>query len=484
MESKTSVFSPTVDPAWACKVHVVGIGGSGLRGMVRLLSQRGAQISGSELCDSAVLDRLRRENIECRIGHKETNVTQGVNLVVISAAIDASNPEVKAARNRRIPVLKYAECLGQLMAEKSGIAVAGTHGKTTTTAMTCQVLKSSGLDPSFLIGGDCPALGGGARWGQGPYFVAEACEFDRSFLNLSPQRAIVTNVDEDHLDYFRSFTEIRRAFGEFVSLLPPEGLLVLNRDDSNSTFLRDLTASRVTSYSLEAGMGDWWVEDLTDGPLGHRFFAVHHSGERVEVRLEVPGLHNVRNALATVALCRDLGIELEDIARGLEAFSGVRRRFDILAREPVTVVDDYAHHPTEIQAVVSAARTRLKDRRLVAVFQPHQHSRLKRFSREFVEGLAQFDHVLVLNVYRSRDTEEDARTVQSDRLVGGLGRQGTIAEYTPTFASASARLRSVVREGDGVFFLGAGNVTDLAKSYASEIKSRSQDNPATSILSA
>ncbi len=470
MESKTTVFSPTADPVWARKVHVVGIGGSGLRGMARLLSQRGAQISGSELFDSAVLDRLRRENIDCRIGHNETNITQGVNLVVVSAAIDTSNPEVKAAHNRRIPVLKYAECLGHLMAEKKGIAVAGTHGKTTTTAMTSHVLDSCGLDPSFLIGGDCPALGGGARWGQGPYFVAEACEFDRSFLNLSPQRAIVTNIEEDHLDYFRSLKEIRRAFGEFVGLLPPEGMLVLNRDDPNSTFLRDLTGSGVTSYSLSRGAGDWWTEDLRPGPLGYRFVAVHRGGERVKVRLQVPGLHNVRNALATMALCRDLEIALDGIARGLETFSGVRRRFEILASEPVTVVDDYAHHPTEIRAVVSAARTRLRGRRLVAVFQPHQHSRLKRFSRGFAEALSRFDHVLVLNVFRSRDTDEDARTVQSDVLVEGLRRNGRIAEYTPTFTSARARLGAVAREGDAVFFLGAGNVTDLAKSYAAEIR--------------
>ena len=484
MESKATVFSPSADPAWARKVHVVGIGGSGLRGMVRILSQRGAQISGSEMRDSAVLDRLRRENIECRVGHRETNVTQGVNLVVVSAAIDASNPEVKAAHNRRIPVLKYAECLGHLMAEKTGIAVAGTHGKTTTTAMTTQVLETAGLDPSFLIGGDCPALGGGARWGKGPYFVAEACEFDRSFLNLKPRLATVTNVDEDHLDYFRSLKEIRRAFGEFVDLLPADGLLVLNRDDSNSTFLRDLTRSRVTSCSLEPGQGDWWAEDLAPGALGHRFVAVHRSGARATVRLEVPGLHNVRNALATMALCHDVGLDVEEIARGLEAFSGVRRRFDILARDPVTVVDDYAHHPTEIRAVVSAARTRLNGRRLVAVFQPHQHSRLKRFSRGFEDALSGFDHVLVLDVFRSRDTEEDAKTVQSDLLVEGLRSRGVAADYTPTFAKARAQLEAAALEGDAVLFLGAGNVTELAKSYAAELRSGSHDDMPQALMSA
>ena len=483
MESEAIVYSPA-DPSWASKVHVVGIGGSGLCGMVRILCQRGAQVSGSELRESAVLDRLRRENIECRVGHTETNVTQGVKLLLVSAAIDASNPEVRAARNRSIPVLKYAECLGHLMAEKTGIAVAGTHGKTTTTAMTCQVLHSAGLDPSFLIGGDYPALGGGAHWGDGSYFVAEACEFDRSFLNLSPQLAIVTNIEEDHLDYFRSLKEIRRAFAEFVGLLPREGLLVLNRDDQNSTFLRDLSRSRVTSFSLERRAGDWWAEDLRHGGTGYRFYAVHRSGERLAVRLAVPGLHNVRNALASTALCRGLGISLHDISRGLEAFSGVRRRFDILAREPVTVVDDYAHHPTEIDAVVGAGRARWRNRRLVAVFQPHQHSRLKRFSGRFVESLAKFDHVFVLHVFRSRDTEEDARTVQSDRLVEGLGRLGTVAEYTPTFESARARLHSVLREGDVVFFLGAGSVTNLAKNYASEIESTSCGESAQTLLSA
>ncbi len=483
MESEALVYSPA-DPSWASKVHVVGIGGSGLCGMVRILSQRGAQISGSELRESAVLDRLRRENIECRVGHTETNVTQGVKLLLVSAAIDASNPEVRAARNRSIPVLKYAECLGHLMAEKTGIAVAGTHGKTTTTAMTGQVLHSAGLDPSFLIGGDYPPLGGGAQWGTGRYFVAEACEFDRSFLNLSPQLAIVTNIDEDHLDYFRSLKEIRRAFGEFVGLLPQEGLLVLNRDDPNSTFLRDLSRSRVTSFSLERGAGDWWVEDLRHGRAGYRFFAVHRRGERLAVRLSVPGLHNVVNALACTALCRGLGISLRNISRGLDAFSGVRRRFDILAREPVTVVDDYAHHPTEIDAVVGAGRARWRNRRLVAVFHPHQHSRLRRLSGQFVKALAKFDRVLVLNVFRSRDTDEDARTVQSDTLVEGLRRLGTVAEYTPTFESARACLHAVLCEGDAVFFLGAGSVTNLAKNYASEIESASRGDSAQALLSA
>ncbi len=454
------------------RVHVVGIAGSGLRGMAQLLHARGAKISGSEQAESPVLERLRRCDIDCRIGHKETNITPGVNLVVVSAAVDASNPEVRAARDRSIPVLKYAECLGKLMTERVGIAIAGTHGKTTTSSMTAQILLEAGVDPSFLVGGDCPSLGGSARWGAGPHFVAEACEFDRSFLNLRPKLAVITNVDEDHLDYFRGLAEIQRAFGDFVRLLPADGLLVLDRDDPNSTYLRELTRSAVSSFSLEPGNAEWWAEEIRQDGLGTRFVACHRGGERQRVHLHVPGLHNVRNALAATALCRALGIDLNSISRGLGAFRGVRRRFEVLAEEPVMVIDDYAHHPTEVDAVVSAARDRLGGRRLIAVFQPHQHSRLKYLSDRFATSLAGFDEVLVLDVFRSRDSDEDARTVQSDRVVERLGELGVKAWLTRSFADARQRLEVTAGAGDVAFFLGAGNVTELAREYARTQRAR------------
>lgn len=458
---------------WARSVHVVGLAGAGVRGIVHLLHERGVKITGSELLDSPVLEKFRLRGIDCRVGHSSGNVDQGTSFVLISAAVKDSNPEVAAARNRSIPVLKYAECLGRLMGEKHGIAVAGTHGKTTTTAMVSYILNGVGLDPSFVIGGDYPPLGGSARWGEGPHFVAEACEFDRSFLNLHPKMSIVTNIEEDHLDYFESLKEIQGAFAEFVSHLPEDGYLVVNRDDANSTYLSEFCRSAVGTFSLRPHAADWWADEVVHENGGSRFFIEGENGEKARVRLSVPGTHNISNALAATAVCRRAGVPLDKIAQVFPGFTGVRRRFDILLRKPVLVVDDYAHHPTEIQAVLRAARQSLPDRRLIAVFQPHQHSRLKTFRFQFAEVLSRFDTTLVCDVYQARDKEEDIRTIRSDSLVQTINsiRGNSKALYTPGFADVLEVLGKKVQEGDAVIFLGAGNITDLAEHYARELRS-------------
>jgi UDP-N-acetylmuramate--alanine ligase len=454
------------------RVHVVGVAGSGLRALVQLLHERGFKVTGSEMLESPVLEKFRLRGIDCRVGHSSVNVEQGTNLVLISAAVSDSNPEVKAAIDRRIPVLKYSECLGGLMAEKSGIAVAGTHGKTTTTAMVSQVLSDAGLDPTFVIGGEYPGLGGSARWGTGPHFVAEACEFDRSFLNLRPRMSIVTNIEEDHLDYFESLKDIQGAFDDFASLLPEDGYLVVNKDDANSTRLSEFCRSAVGTFSLRPGASDCWAEDLDAGEAATTFTMVHHD-ERTRVSLRVPGLHNVRNALAAAAVSRRAGVPLDAIAASLSAFTGVRRRFDVLARGRIVVVDDYAHHPTEIASVFGAARQKLRGRRLVAVFQPHQHSRLRRFQEQFAQALAAFDVVIVTDVFSARDKDED-RKVQSDSLVGAIlaADSRARARHAPRFDDVLAALRAEATEGDAVLFMGAGSITDLARSYALEVQDR------------
>jgi UDP-N-acetylmuramate--alanine ligase len=453
---------------WAQSVHVVGLAGAGVRGIVHLLHERGVKITGSELLDSPVLEKFRRRGIDCRVGHASGNVEQGTSFVLISAAVKDSNPEVTAARNRSIPVLKYAECLGRLMGEKEGIAIAGTHGKTTTTAMVASIFSEAGMNPSFVIGGDYTPLGGSARWGDGPHFVAEACEFDRSFLNLHPKMSIVTNIEEDHLDYFESLKEIQGAFADFVSHLPEDGYLVVNRDDPNSSYLSEFCRSAVGTFSLRPHCADWWADEIIHENGGSRFLLAGENGERARVRLSIPGTHNISNALAATAVSRRAGVPLERIAQVLPGFTGVRRRFDILRRKPVMVVDDYAHHPTEIQAVLRAARQSLPDRRLIAVFQPHQHSRLKKFRFQFAEILSRFDSTLVCDVYQARDKEEDIRTIRSDSLVQTINdiRGSAKAFYTPGFADVLEVLRRRAQEGDAVIFLGAGSITDLAEEYA------------------
>jgi len=452
-------------------VHVVGLGGTGLRGIVRLLHERGVKVTGSELLDSPVLEDFRREGIDCRVGHSSGNLSQDTSLVLISAAVQDSNPEVQAAKVRRIPVLKYAECLGRLMAEREGIAVSGTHGKTTTTAMVSFILTEQGLEPTFVIGGEHPALGGSSRWGKGPHFVAEACEYDRSFLNLRPKMSIVTNVEEDHLDYFESLKEIQGAFAQFVSLLPEDGYLVLNRDDSNSSYLSEFCRSPVGTFSVQGRGADWWAEKVTPEDGGTRFRIMGLNGDTADVRLRVPGLHNVSNALAATVVSRHVGLSIDAIAASLGNFTGVRRRFDILCRGGIMVVDDYAHHPTEIHSVLRAARQSLPGRRLIGVFQPHQHSRLKKFRPQFADILSRFDMIIITDVFRARDSDEDAQLVHSSSLAAAIRdinpQINTL--YAPGLQDVARVLDRNVRDSDVVIFMGAGNITDLAKQYAEAV---------------
>ena len=450
----------------AARVHVVGLCGTGVRGIIPLLIARGCAVSGSDQDGGPVIERFREAGVQCWVGHADTNVAPETDLVLISAAVGPDNPEVRVAEQRSIRVLKYAQCLGYLMGEKQGIAIAGTHGKTTTSAMVSYVLVSSGLDPSFVIGGEHPDLGGGSRSGKGAHFVAEACEFDKSFLNLRPRAAAITNVEEDHLDYFGSLTDIQDAFGEFASLLPREGLLVYNRDDPHSRRLPEATDARSQSFSIESGEGDWWAEDVLFRGEGSSFMLRGPDGVAAGVRLVVPGIHNVRNALACAAISSWAGVPVERIAAALETYRGVRRRFDVLSRDPCTVIDDYAHHPTEVAAVLRSARQAYPDSPLICVFQPHQYSRLRMMMEGFADALQTADHVIVTDVYRARDTELDARTVKAKALAEAVRALGGSCVYAAKFPEVVMSLVGVVQPGSVVMFLGAGNVTDLARTFA------------------
>jgi UDP-N-acetylmuramate--alanine ligase len=450
----------------ASRIHLVGLLGSGVRGLVPILLARGMKVSGSDLDADAFEEKYRGMGVALAAGHSDANLDPSTDVVLISAAVKPDNPEVQAANRKRIPVIKYSEGLGYLMSEKLGIAVAGTHGKTTTTAMISHVLLECGADPSFVIGGEYAAYGGSSRSGKGRHFVAEACEFDRSFLNLRPAAAVITNIEEEHLDYFPSLAEIQKAFADFASLLPPRGLLVINADDEKSRFLRREERLRVETFSLERCGGDWGGEEVVLEGLGSRLRLVARDGRTVEVRLRVPGLHNVRNALAAAAVAAWAGLPLERVAQALGSFTGVRRRFEVLRREPVTVIDDYAHHPTEVDTVLRAARGAYPGRRLIAVFQPHQHSRLRRLLERFAAVLARFDEVLVMNVFYSRDSVEDVRAIDSHALVEAVRGRGKECHDTPEFDDAVSRLDAMVEKGDVVIFLGAGTVTRLAKRYA------------------
>jgi len=458
----------------ASRVHCVGMGGTGVRALVPIFLARGMTVSGSDAAESSDRDKFREQGVAFSVGHAGENLDPSTDVVLISAAVRSDNPEVVAANRNHIPVIKYAEGLGYLMAEKQGIAVSGTHGKTTTTTMVSHVLLHAGEDPSFVIGGEYTGYGGSSRSGDGRHFVAEACEFDHSFLNLRPSAAIVTNIEEDHLDYFESLDDIKKAFSQFIDLLPDAGgLLVINDEDENSQYLRKLYSGPIESFSLNAGRGDWWAENIVAEGESTCFKIVARDGRSVDVRLPVPGLHNVRNALAATAVCSWAGLALDDIQHALDCYTGVRRRFDVLARQPVTVIDDYAHHPTEVATLLRAARAAYPTQRIVGVFQPHQHSRLRLLLGDFADSLSEFDDVLVTNVFHSRDGDDAVRAIDSSALVNAIRARGKACYDTPSFDESISRLESTIEPGDVVLFMGAGTVTNLAKRYAERVKSES-----------
>ena len=444
----------------------MGMLGTGVRGLVSILRARNIHVSGSDSSGESLPLEFQRLGVEYSPVHEEANLGSDVDFLVHTAAVGDDNAEIRKARRLGIPVLKYSEFLGELMGEGRGLAVAGTHGKTTTSSMTSWILYSAGKDPSFVIGGRIPELGS-SRQGKGCDFVAEACEYDRSFLELKPEAAVVTNVEEEHLDCFKDLEDILGAFQQFINRVPEKGLLVLNADDPQAMSLAPAAVCRnIQTFSLDSTDGDWQASQLRSGGLGSVFILTGPGGIRQPVELGMPGRHNVKNALAAAAICSWVGVSAEKISEALESFPGVHRRFEILARDPVTVIDDYAHHPTEVKALLSAARDVGFSGKVIGVFQPHQFSRLRQMLDAFAEALAGFDEILVTKPYQARDSREDQAAVSSNMLTREIELRGGTASDTPAFRDARARLDEIVLAGDAVIFMGAGSITALASEYA------------------
>jgi UDP-N-acetylmuramate--alanine ligase len=432
-------------------LHLIGIGGAGMSGLALVAKQLGARVSGSDRAETPYLDRVRAAGVDVRRGH-DAEPPPGAE-VVHSTAIAEDNPELVAARAAGARVLHRGELLGELSALKRTIAVAGTHGKTTTASMAALVLEESGRDPAFLIGGEVRALGSNARWGEGEWAVIEADESDRSFLKLAREVAIVTSVELDHHATYRSLGELRRAFAEFAA---PAELLVTGPG------VELPGAGRRLAYGIDAG--ELRAESLELRPGGSRFAV-----DGLPVELAVPGRHNVLNALAALAACRHAGVELPAAAAALARFSGAGRRFEAHGRTAsgARVYDDYAHHPTEVRATIEAART-LGPRRLVACFQPHLYSRTRLLAREFGRSLALADEVVVLDVYPARERAEDFPGV-SGLLVAAATADaagGRPVWWLPAREDAERLLRQELREGDILLTLGAGDVDELARRLA------------------
>jgi UDP-N-acetylmuramate--alanine ligase len=458
-------------------IHLIGIGGAGLSAIATVLLEQGTTVSGSDLRASPVTERLARRGATVHIGHAAANLGDA-DLVVVSSAVPAGNPEVDEARRRGIPVVKRAEWLGRMMTGKRGVAVAGTHGKTTTTAMIALVLRDAGLSPTFIVGGDIPQLGTNAAAGSGDVFVIEADEYDHTFLGLRPEVAVVTVVEWDHPDCYPTPESMAEAFRQFVELVPPGGLVVGCGDEPSVQDLlnlepkargRGMTADRrpqtaeiggrsaapgTQTYGLNTG-NDWRAVELHPNTRGSYNFTVERLGEWLgEVSLAVPGTHNVKNALAALVVADRLGVPFDQAATTLAGFTGVGRRFEVKGEAGgVLVVDDYAHHPTEIRATLAAARVRYPDRPIWAVFQPHTYSRTRALLDGFAAAFGDADHVVVVDIFPAR--EADDGSVSSRDLVARM--QHLDAHYVGSLDEAATFLAGRLRPGDVLITLGAGD---------------------------
>ena len=441
------------------QLHFVGIGGSGMSGIAEILLNLGYRITGSDLRKNDAVERLAELGAKIFIGHEAGHV-EGAHVVVYSSAVGHDNLEVQAARQRGVPTIPRAEMLAELMRLKYGIAVAGTHGKTTTTSMVGAVLAEGRCDPTIVVGGRIAALGTNARLGQGEYLVAEADESDGSFLKLAPTIAVVTTIDAEHLDYYQSLDAIRDAFVAFVNKVPFYGCAVLCLDQPNIQMLIPRVAKRVVTYGLESS-ADLVARRVHLAGMTSRFEVVHRTTPLGECALEVPGRHNVLNALAAIAVGLDLEIPFLTIQKALGGFTGVQRRFQIRGHaHGVTVVDDYGHHPAEIQVTLAAAKAAF-DRRVVTVFQPHRYTRTHHLRQEFLTAFNQADVLVVLDIYPAGEMPMPGVTARD--LADGIRAHGhrDVTYIGGTRAEVIDHLVDVVRAGDLVLTLGAGDVGQL-----------------------
>ena len=452
------------------RVHFIGIGGSGLSAIARLLKEKGYEVTGSDQVPSQFALDLQNDGVTVYIGHHPRNVT-GADWVVRSSAVTDDNPEVQAAKRAGIPVYKRSDFLGQLMAEKTGIAVAGTHGKTTTTAMIAWVLYMLGRDPSFIIGGSMKNLNTNARAGKGEPFVIEADEYDRMFLGLKPRIEVITNVEHDHPDIFPTFEDMYTAFQSFVNLLPPDGTLIADAEDEGAASLISYARKKghsVVSYTVQGEMtinAPQWMQARAIRPNtrgGFNFSAMTNMAEvskaSVHVSLQVPGEHNIRNALATLSVVASLGMSIQMAAEALNQFTGTSRRFDVRGeKHGVIVVDDYAHHPTEIKATLAAARSRYPNHRIWAVWQPHTYSRTQTLFYEFSRAFTDANHVLVTEIYASR---EKTQNFSSAEVVSAMPHPS--AKFTGTLENTTKHLLKHLRSGDVLLVLSAGDADQIS----------------------
>lgn len=449
------------------KYHFIGIGGIGTSGQAKLLIKHGAQVSGSDMTDSQVLRELEALGAKIIIGHSPDNIPAKLDAVVISAAITAGNPELARAGELGHKILKYAEMLGRLIDQYEGIAIAGTHGKSTTSAWIAYLLEKGGLSPSFIIGASAAQLEGSSGVGTGRVFVAEACEYDRSFLNLHPKIGVILNIELDHLDYYRDEEEIVDAFTDFARGIRRGGILITSGQDKNTARLMRRLHNGIQIHTFgrtEACEFSAARIELIDGL--YEFDLCRGGSCLGRTKISIPGLHNIDNALAASATAIAAGLSPDTVLRHLGGFTGIDRRLMFKSCiHGITILDDYAHHPTEIRASLAAIRQRYQPRRLWCVFQPHQYSRTRFLLDDFAESFKLADNTIVPDIYFVRDTAESRRTVNAEILVERIRQSHCQAEYIRDFSGIVDHLKENVQSGDLVVTMGAGAIWKVADEY-------------------
>ena len=448
------------------RIHFVGIGGVGMCGIAEVLCNQGYEISGSDIKTSATTLRLSKLGSKIFLGHMAENVAN-VDVVVTSTAVDENNPEIIAARAAHIPIVRRAEMLAELMRYRHGVAVAGTHGKTTTTSLLASVFAQGNLDPTFVIGGRLNSAGTNARLGASRYLIAEADESDASFLHLQPMVAIVTNIDADHMDtYGGDFNVLKQTFVDFLHNLPFYGLAVLCTDDPVVAEIRERVSRPVITYGLNE-TADYRAINISQSGMKTHFTVIRPEQHKdLDVTVNMPGFHNVQNALATIAVATDEGIDDQAITAALEAFAGVGRRFQVLCDLPVSggsvmLVDDYGHHPREIQVTIKAVRDGWPNRRIVMINQPHRYTRTRDLYEDYVQVLSDVDVLLLLEVYGAG--EDPIPSADSKSLCRSIRQRGQLEPvYVESIDEVPPLLKNILRPGDILLTQGAGDITALA----------------------
>lgn len=449
-------------------IHVFfcGIGGISMSGLAEILSSRGFKVSGSDMKASELTERLEEQGMTVHIGQRASNITEDIDLFVYTAAIHEDNPEWVAMKSLNIPSLSRAELLGEIMRNFTlPIAISGTHGKTTTTSMISEILLGSDLDPTITVGGILKSIDGNIRIGRSDYFVTEACEYTNSFLSFFPKIALILNVEEDHMDFFKDINDIRNSFRRFAELLPEDGALIINGEIDNYEELTNTLKCRVYTYGMDDRF-DYYPSDITFDTMNHASYTLHSPNGTSNVTLSVPGMHNVSNSLGAIC-CADLcNVSRDAAVKALGGFSGTDRRFQYKGKiGEVTIIDDYAHHPTEIRATLNAAAN-YPHKRLVLVFQPHTYSRTNAFLKDFAEVLSLADVVILAEIYAAR--EQNTYGISSKDILALIEAKGKEAYYFPTFEEIQEFLKENTQSDDLLITMGAGNVVEIGEAFLAQ----------------